>query len=149
MKIVPVNQNNFDTWLNLTLELWPDESSEARRNSLIAILQSPREAGFLIVNDAEIAIGFMNLSLRYDYVAGANTSPVAYLEGIYLKSESRRQGIGRYLIEYAQQWGREQGCSELASDALLENTASYEFHRQVGFQEVERIVTFIKPIDND
>ncbi|MBD2207723.1 GNAT family N-acetyltransferase [Calothrix sp. FACHB-1219] len=148
MKIFPINQNNFDTWLNLTLELWPDESPEERRNSLITILQSPREAGFLIADDNEIAIGFMNLSLRYDYVPGATTSPVAYLEGIYLKSEYRRQGIGRYLIEHAQQWGREKGCLELASDALLDNTASYEFHCKVGFQEVERIVTFIKVIDS-
>lgn len=149
MKIFPVDQNNFDIWLNLTLELWPDESPEERRDSLITILQSPRETGFLIADDNEISIGFMNLSLRYDYVPGATTSPVAYLEGIYLKTEYRRQGIGRYLIEYAQQWGREKGCLELASDALLENTSSYEFHRQVGFQEVERIVTFIKPIDSD
>ncbi|BAY23547.1 GCN5-related N-acetyltransferase [Calothrix sp. NIES-2100] len=147
MKIVPVNQDNFDTWLNLSLELWPDESPEERHTSLTNILQSPREAGFLIKDDAGIAIGFINLSLRYDYVPGATTSPVAYVEGIYVKNEYRKQGIGRFLIEYAQQWGREHGCLEIASDALLDNTTSYEFHRQVGFQEVERIVTFIKPID--
>jgi aminoglycoside 6'-N-acetyltransferase I len=35
---------------------------------------------------------------------------------------------------------------ELATDALVENTASYEFHIHVGFHEVERVVSFIKPI---
>ena len=148
MKIVPVTQDDFDTWLNLSLQLWPDESPEERRKTLTSILQSPREAGFLIKDDSGIAIGFMNLSLRYDYVPGATTSPVAYVEGIYVKNEYRKQGIGRYLIEYAQQWGREHGCVEIASDALLDNTVSYDFHREVVFQEVERIVTFIKQIDS-
>jgi aminoglycoside 6'-N-acetyltransferase I len=87
------------------------------------------------------------LSLRHEYVAGANQSPVAYIEGIYVEKEYQKQGIGTALIHYAEQWAKEQGCVELASDALIENTASYEFHTKVGFQEVERVVTFIKPIE--
>ncbi|MDZ8054140.1 MAG: aminoglycoside 6'-N-acetyltransferase [Aulosira sp. ZfuVER01] len=146
MKIVPVDRDDFDTWLNLALQLWPGGSPEEMRASLNKIHQSPREAGFLIKDDQDTAIGFMNLSLRYDYVPGATQSPVAFVEGIYVKSEYRQQGVGRYLIQYAQQWAREHGCVEIASDALLENTISYEFHRQVGFQEVERIVTFIKQV---
>ncbi|OUL19338.1 aminoglycoside 6'-N-acetyltransferase [Nostoc sp. 106C] len=146
MKILPVNQDDFDTWLNLALQLWPDESLEEMHATLSNILQSPREAGFLIKDDSGTAIGFINLSLRYEYVPGATQSPVAYIEGIYVKSEYRKQGVGRYLIQYAQQWARVHECLEIASDALLNNTVSYEFHRQVGFQEVERIVTFIKQV---
>ncbi|OUL33503.1 GNAT family N-acetyltransferase [Nostoc sp. T09] len=146
MKIFPVNQDDFDTWLNLALQLWPDDSPEEMHASLSNILQSPREAAFLIKDDSGRAIGFMNLSLRYEYVPGATQSPVAYIEGIYVKSEYRKQGVGTYLIQYAQQWAREHGCLEIASDALLDNTGSYQFHRQVGFQEVERIVTFIKQV---
>ena len=84
--------------------------------------------------------------LLTEYVPGATQSPVAYVEGIYVKEEYRKQGVGKSLIQYAQQWALEHGCVELASDALLENTASYEFHTKVGFQEVERVVTFIKQI---
>lgn len=147
MKIVPVNQNDFDTWLNLALLLWPDESREEMHRSLSNILQSPREAGFLIKDDYETAIGFINLSLRYEYVPGATQSPVAFVEGIYVKSQYRNQGVGTYLMKYAQKWAREHGCLEIASDALLDNTVSYKFHRQVGFQEVETIVIFIKQVD--
>lgn len=146
MKIVEVNQENFNEWLDLALKLWSDESFEEMQRSLTNILQSPREAGFLVKDDNAKAIGFMNLSLRYDYVPGATQSPVAYVEGIYVKDEYRKQGVGKKLIQFAQQWAIERGCVELASDALLENTASYEFHAKVGFQEVERVVTFIKQI---
>lgn len=146
MKIVKVTQDDFNEWLDLALKLWSDESVEEMQRSLTNILHSPREAGFLVKDDNDKAIGFMNLSLRYDYVPGATQSPVAYVEGIYVEDEYRKQGVGTQLILYAQQWAIERGCVELASDALLENTASYEFHTKVGFQEVERVVTFIKQV---
>ncbi len=146
VKIVKVTHDDLNEWLDLTLKLWPDESHEERQISLTKILQSPREAGFIVRTEDGQAIAFMNLSLRYDYVSGATQSPVAYVEGIYVKDEYRKQGVGKFLIQYAQKWGLENGCVELASDALLENTASYDFHTKVGFQEVERVVTFIKKI---
>lgn len=51
----------------------------------------------------------MNLSLRHDYVPGATQSPVAYIEGIYVKENYRKQGLGKALIQHAEQWAIEQG----------------------------------------
>jgi len=44
------------------------------------------------------------------------------------------------------QWARERGCSELASDALLDNAASRAMHRALGFEETERAVFFRKSL---
>lgn len=145
MKIIEVTQDDLHEWRDLALRLWPDSSVEEMQVSLTSILHSPRETGFLIKEDGA-AIGFINLSLRYDYVAGANQSPVAYVEGIYVRDEYRQQGVGTRLIRHAEQWAIAQGCIELASDALLENTVSHQFHQKAGFQEVERVVAFIKQI---
>lgn len=142
MNIVKVTQKDFNEWLDLVLKLWPDVSA----TDLISILHSPRQVGFLVKTEDGSAIAFMNLSLRYEYVPDATQSPVAFVEGIYVKDEYRNQGIGKALIQLAEQWAYEQGCVELASDALIENTASYEFHTKVGFREVERVVYFIKPV---
>ena len=146
MKIVEVNQDGFHEWLDLAMQLWSDSTLEEMHTSLTEILHSPREAAFLVRAEDGTAIAFMNLSLRQDYVEGASQSPVAYVEGIYVKPTAQKRGIGTALIRHAEQWAREQGCVELASDALLDNTASHEFHEKVGFQEVERIVTFIKSV---
>ncbi len=142
MKIVKVTQDDFNEWLDLALKLWSDCSAADLTN----ILHSPREAGFLARDDDGNAIAFINLSLRYEYVPDATQSPVAYVEGIYVKDEYRNQGIGTALIQYAEQWARDRGCIELAADALIENTASYEFHLKAGFREVERVVFLIKPV---
>jgi aminoglycoside 6'-N-acetyltransferase I len=146
VKISKITQNDFNEWLELALTLWPDYSSTEMQVILTNILDSPHEDGFIVRNDNGRAIAFMNLSLRSDYVPGGKHSPVAYVEGIYVQDEYRKQGIGAALIQSAQEWGLKQGCSELASDALIDNTASHEFHLKIGFQEAERTVFFIKSI---
>ncbi|GAP96611.1 aminoglycoside 6'-N-acetyltransferase [Leptolyngbya sp. NIES-2104] len=138
--------DDFQEWLSLALELWSDYSSAEMEVSLTDILHSDREQGVLVRDDRGCAIAFMNLSLRSDYVPDATKSPVAYVEGLYVKAEYRNQEVGRTLIQYAEQWAREQGCIELALDALLDNPASHEFYAKVGFREVERVVFFIKSV---
>lgn len=146
MEIVKITQDDFKEWLDLALRLWPDDSPSQMQISLTNILNSLHEAAFLVRDQQGNAIAFINLSLRSDYVPGATNSPVAYVEGIYVKDEYRNQGVGTALIQFAQQWALNQGCIELASDALIENTASHEFHKKIGFQEVERTVFFIKSV---
>ena len=46
----------------------------------------------------------------------------------------------------AEEWAINNGFNELASDAELENLSSLAAHKALGFQEVERIVCFIKRI---
>lgn len=80
--------------------------------------------------------------MRADYVNGTTSSPVAFLEGLYVVPEVRRKGIAASLVSAVSQWARSVGCSEFASDALLENETSHAVHRALGFQETERVVFF-------
>jgi aminoglycoside 6'-N-acetyltransferase I len=50
------------------------------------------------------------------------------------------------LIAQAEQWALECGCTELASDALLDNTSSHAMHLSLGFQETERVVYIRKDL---
>ena len=146
MTINPVTERDLDDWRQLALELWPDYADDDMQAILSAIDQSPKETAFLVRDEQGVAIGFLNLSLRYDYVPGAGHKPVGYVEGIYVREAYQHQGIGRRLIEQAGQWTREQGCHELASDVLIDNHASAEFHIRVGFNETERTIFFIKSV---
>lgn len=142
MEIVKVTQDDFSELLDLGSKLWSDYSVEEMQ----IVLESPRQEQFLVRDSDGKAIAFLHLSLRFEYVPGATGSPVAFVEGIYVRDEYQNQSIGASLIQYAEQWAFARGCKELASDALLENTASYQFHTKVGFQEVERVVSFIKQV---
>ena len=91
-------------------------------------------------------VGFAQVQLRRDYVEGARTSPVGYLEGLYVREGFRRRGAATALVALCQDWAKAQGCQEFASDCELGNEASQAFHQAAGFTEANRIVCFVKKL---
>lgn len=89
-------------------------------------------------------MGFAQCQLRRDYVEGAQSSPVGYLEGIYIRPPYRGQGWARSLLRECEGWAASKGCREFASDCELDNLASQAFHLHAGFAEAGRVVCFIK-----
>lgn len=145
--IRPAATADMEAVAELRFALWPDEPLEQRRaETRENLARVDGRLQTLVAIDGDEVIGFAEVSLRTDYVNGCQSSPVAFLEGIYVRPGHRRQGIGRALVAAAGQWGREQGCSELASDALLANEASQRFHGSAGFEETERVVYFRRPL---
>ena len=74
----------------LACQLWPDHTVEEMRTEFAEILAKPDAAYFLAYAE-ETAIGFAQCQLRHDYVEGTDSSPVGYLEGIYVADGYRSQ----------------------------------------------------------
>ena len=99
----------------------------------------------LIAHDSTGPDGFVELSIRA-YAEGCYSGRVAFLEGWYVVPAARRKGVGRALVQAAEDWGRAQGCTEFGSDALLDNATSQAAHRALGFAEVVQIRCFRKDL---
>ena len=103
--------------------------------------------GVFIAEDPEgRLIGFAEFSIRIDYVPGADTSPIPFLEGWFVDENYRAKGVGKELLTAIEDWSQQKGYKQLASDALLDNTTGIEIHKQLGFLEIERTVHFIKKL---
>ena len=126
-------------------ELWPEHSEEEMTEEFTSLLDREDAAVFLYREQGE-AVGFAQCQLRHDYVEGTKTSPVEYLEGIYVREGARRHGIARQLMSACETWAKAQGCTEFASDCELDNMDSQQFHRAVGFEEANRIVAYVKKL---
>lgn len=146
MTIEPCASVEQPGWLELRQALWPGSSVEDHLAEMASFLAAPDRFVQFVAYQRGAAVGFVEASLRTDYVNGTTTSPVAFLEGIYVEPAARRQGAATQLIGTVQAWAREQGCRELASDALLDNETSHALHRALGFAETERVVYFRKAI---
>jgi aminoglycoside 6'-N-acetyltransferase I len=132
-------------WQRMRQALWPEMTEEENLSETEAMLAD--ESRFFVriaINTEDAPAGFGEASLRRDYVNGCVTSPVVFLEGIYVEPRARRQGVARALVDAVGAWGRAMGCREMASDALLENDESHFMHRALGFEETERVVCFRK-----
>jgi aminoglycoside 6'-N-acetyltransferase I len=134
-------------WLDFRLALWPDATADDHRAYMAIALAQPERFLQLMLYDAQRRpVGFIEGSIRSDYVNGTESSPVGFVEGVYVEATWRRKGIARTLFAAIGDWAKARGCRELASDALLENEASQRAHRALGFRETERVVYFTKPL---
>ena len=125
--------------------LWPEHAEEELREEFEQCVADDNAACFLAMQGDE-PVGFAHCQLRHDYVEGTKSSPVGYLEGIYVTDAHRGQGIAALLLNACQSWARARGCREFASDCELHNTDSLRFHLSVGFEEANRIICFRKDI---
>lgn len=139
----PVEPADDAVWLRLREALWPNSLHDHRREIAAHFATQPEAFACLVAEVAEEIVGFAEVGLRA-YAEDCLTSPVGYLEGIYVEETHRKRGVGRALVDAAEQWARARGCTEMASDRELANEASGVFHAALGYQEVERIVCFKK-----
>lgn len=125
--------------------LWNIHSVDELTDEFEQLLKNKNAAVFLAYED-KIYIGFAQCQLRHDYVEGTDSSPVGYLEGIFVEEKYRRKGYAKALLSSCEKWAKERGCTEFASDCELVNTDSYNFHRKMGFKEANRIICFAKTL---
>ena len=145
VQIRTIRPEDADAWRRMRQALWPDDDHAAE---VAAFFDGER------INPAEVllaveagggAVGFAEMSIR-PYAEGCQAGRVAFLEGWFVEEEHRERGVGGALVRAVEAWGRAQGCTELGSDAAIENHRSVLAHRALGFDEVGRIVCFRKSI---
>jgi aminoglycoside 6'-N-acetyltransferase I len=130
---------------NLAIRLWEDHTVRDLEEEFSELILKG-EAGFFLKYDMGIPVGFAQCQLRNDYVEGTVTSPVGYLEGIFVREGYRRKGYAAELLKECEKWAKMNGCTEFASDCELQNESSLNFHKAMDFTETNRIICFTKKL---
>ena len=141
MKIRRIVEADRGAWVRLRDALWPgslsDHDAETRD-----YFEHHRDAPIVFVADNEgSVVGFLELDFR-KYAPGCASSPVPFIEGWYVEPALQRRGIGRALVAAAEAWAVSAGHREIASDTEIDNAGSIAAHRALGYEEVERVVSF-------
>jgi aminoglycoside 6'-N-acetyltransferase I len=146
----PVEPRDRPEWLRLLLGLYPGSTTTDHAAAIEAFLAGSEiaelvpSAVFVAERDGDGLCGCLELSVR-DYAEGcAGATP--YVESWFVDPDHRGRGVGRLLMQAAEDWAREHGYPEIASDTLLDNRRSQSAHRALGFEEVERSVHFRKTL---
>jgi aminoglycoside 6'-N-acetyltransferase I len=130
--------------------LWPDDSLANHRRDVESKL-SARASGpfpvaiFVAERDGDV-VGFVEVGLR-SHADGCDTShAVGFIEGWYVEPTHQRSGVGRALIASAEEWSREKGCREIASDTWIDHEEAQRAHEGVGFEVVDRCIHYKKSL---
>jgi aminoglycoside 6'-N-acetyltransferase I len=146
-KIRKVEQADFHQWLKLRKLLW-DQSSETEHREEMLDIYEHRDTQLVLVaeNGSGELCGFLEASIR-PFVEDCQTDHVGYLEGWFVLPGYRKHGIGKLLVKGAEDWAREHGCEEMASDSEVGNDLSLDVHLRLGYQETSRLVHLRKDLN--
>ncbi|HEY6129196.1 MAG TPA: GNAT family N-acetyltransferase [Candidatus Acidoferrum sp.] len=135
---------------SLRTALWPESPLADHTRELRAILggtfQSVMPLVIFVAEENYTVLGFLEAGLRSTADGCDVSRPVGYVEGWYVIESRRGQGIGRALLNAAENWAREQGCREMASDADIHNTLSHRVHQASGFAVTARSILYRKSL---
>ena len=135
----------------MRLALWPELSVNEDRQELEAALSGKPDAtvplSILVAEtDTGDLIGFLEVGLR-SHADGCDTRvPVGFVEGWFVSERHRKKGIGAKLLAAAEDWARDRGCIEMASDTWLDDDRSQRVHEALGFEVVDRCVHYRKAL---
>ena len=86
--------NDLEILAKLAVMMWQNHSVSELINEFSEIMANGKSQFFLKYEN-DIPIGFAQCQLRYDYVEGTSTSPVGYLEGIFVQEGYRNKGYAK------------------------------------------------------
>ena len=146
MLVRPLQPDDKPEWLRMRHLLFDDATYEELADEVDKWAGNQAKNAVLVYESPEGKVqGMIEVSIR-NYAEGCSTDHVGFIEGWYVNADVRQQGIGRALVAAAENWAIEQGCTEMGSDAVLDNLLSHKAHTQLGYEEVERIVCFRKDL---
>jgi aminoglycoside 6'-N-acetyltransferase I len=141
-----LSEGDLAEWLRLRLALWDESSENDHKTEMVDIIEHS-DSQFVAVadlGDGRLA-GFLEASIR-SHVEDCDTDNVGYLEGWYVDEPYRQRGIGGHLVRYAEDWARQKGCTEMGSDAEVDNIISQQAHGQLGYSETSRLIHLKKKL---
>lgn len=145
MQVRLLEAADVKAWIELRWKLWPDEPIAATEAEGRAALVAEPPLVVFVAEASGRLIGFLELSLR-SFAEGCTSTPVPYVEGWYVEHGWRRSRCGSALMHAAEDWCRERGFTEMGSDTDAANWVSRAAHLALGFDEVQALIAFRKPL---
>ena len=145
-RVRAVTANDASEWFRLRKLLWDELSDDEHRMEMIDIYEHNETQLVLVAEtDGGRLVGFLEASIR-PFVEDCHSDYVGYLEGWFVEEKYRKQGIGGKLVKTAEDWARQKGCTEMASDSEIGNDLSLQAHQNLGYQETSRLIHLRKDL---
>jgi ribosomal protein S18 acetylase RimI-like enzyme len=111
-----------------------DEIDNTNLASLKKAMETPEPGSAIYIAEDETGkqAGFLHLQTQTDYFNGEK---IAYISDLAVDSAFEGQGIGRILLNKAEEWARVQGCSLLTLYVFSNNLRARKVYEKLGFHE--------------
>ena len=135
-------EKDFSLVAKLAHFMWSNHTCEDLENEFADTLAKGNAVSFLMY-EKEQPLGFAQCQLRHDDVEGSASSPLAILEGIFVKEAYRNHGYAKSLLKECETWAALQGCKGFSSNFQLKIAYTFIYMQDL---EANRIICFIKKL---
>jgi predicted N-acetyltransferase YhbS len=134
--------SDADAIAHLTQQLGYDLTESDAADRLSRILMRA-DQGFFVADIGGRATGWIHAVL-VEYV---DAEAFALIGGLVVDGAHRGSGIGRALVDAAENWARERGVSIVRLSSAVHRTAAHRFYEGLGYTKIKTQHAFIKPLD--
>ena len=134
--------SDADEIARLTTQLGYDLTKGDAADRLSRILARDDQQ-FLVADVGGGAVGWVHVVFA-EYV---DAEAFVVIGGLVVDRAHRRLGVGRALMNRAETWARERGCSMVRLSSSATRYAAHQFYKDVGYTNIKTQYSFIKPLD--
>lgn len=127
----------------LSGELGYPSEERVMRARLLALQASATDWVALAQERGGLALGWIHVARR----ATLEDGEVAEILGLVVHSAVHRRGVGRHLIEAAEQWCREQALSTVRVRSNVLREGAHEFYPALGYHRTKSQHVYTKVLD--
>ena len=98
---------------------------------------------FLVADVGGGAVGWVHVVFA-EYV---DAEAFIVIGGLVVDRQHRRLGVGRALMNRAESWARERGCSMVRLASSATRHAAHQFYEDLGYTNIKTQYSFVKPLD--
>ncbi len=151
MRVRLAEPGDLEKLVDMRAALWPEGTRDEHHRDAEAIVHgrplSTMPLVVFVADDPKAGLrGFVEVGLRSHADGCDPIRPSAFIEGWWVEAGARGTGIGRALIQAAEDWGHAQGATEIGSDTWAENEASRRAHEALGFELVDTCANYKKSL---
>ncbi|MFD1386349.1 GNAT family N-acetyltransferase [Oceanobacillus oncorhynchi subsp. oncorhynchi] len=147
MHIRPYHEKDKESIINLSTrfndiplmdyrnrEIMEQKQLELAENSI----ESSESDIFVVENDGDF-LGYIELIEDKDYFTN---NAVAYISAIAVTNLGEGKGVGKMLMEKAEEWCLDKQCTQVMLDVFRANDNAINFYKHLGYEE--EIVKMVK-----
>ncbi len=113
---------------------YPFSEADARR-SVIGLLGDESLGRLWSIKNRDRVVGYLAVTLGYSLEYRGRD---AFIDELFIETESRGKGLGREAMEIAEAYCRERGVKALHLEVERHRQSAYELYRRTGFEDHDR-----------
>lgn len=127
----------------LTRQLGYEVERTAVAERLSRILERP-DQHFVIAEHEGQPVGWIHMVISEFVDSGA----FVVIGGLVVDRDHRKQGIGRSLLAYAEEWAHRHGCAVVRLWSSSSRHDAHAFYERAGYRNIKTQYSFVKPLDD-